>query len=570
MGQAHPKGANLWDIKPDEHVFLGEDLFRLRLPEVMEDGQPLIVTITLMAEARQRLNFNCTHCFQACEHVGRRVFADPRGKNVLGLAAAPKPRVPVESLDEEEAWSPRPLPNGPSGRKIEKMAVHTADAERPWTDYTVTNRLSGKTYRVALRGLEPGDSYCSCPDFRTNTLGTCKHILHVLNKVKRRFPPRELKRGPIDRKRLAVHLRYEDESDAAAVDCPTERMTTVAKIVAPLAGRPIEDMHDLVKRLTQLQKLGQDVMVYPDAEEFIQQRLVPGPPARRTADIRADPAKHPLRTHAAEDPAVAVSARRRRLCRRRRPGDPGRRHGAGQDHSRRRRGGVAGPRGRNQKVLVVCPASLKSQWRNEIRRFCDRDVQLITGAGRRARPTNTPIDCFFTVCNYEQVLRDILPIEARHLGPDHSRRRPAHQELGIEDQPRHQGPAVARSRSCCRGTPLENRLDDLYSVVQFIDDRRLGPGFRFFNKHRVVDEKGKVLGYKNLAELRRALRADPAAPHARAASSSSCRRARPRSSASRPPTNNSNCTTRTCRSSPASRARSSSARWTCCGCKRRC
>src|SRR4029077_3860553 len=56
------------------------------------------------------------------------------------------------------------------------------------------------------------------------------------------------------------------------------------------------------------------------------------------------------------------------------------------------------------------------------------------------------------------------------------------------------------------GTPLENRLDELYSVVQFIDDRRLGPGFRFFNRHRVVDEKGKVLGYKNLGELREALK----------------------------------------------------------------
>jgi SNF2 family DNA or RNA helicase len=52
------------------------------------------------------------------------------------------------------------------------------------------------------------------------------------------------------------------------------------------------------------------------------------------------------------------------------------------------------------------------------------------------------------------------------------------------------------------GTPLENRLDELYSVVQFIDDRRLGPAFRFYNRHRIVDEKGKVLGYKNLGELR--------------------------------------------------------------------
>ncbi len=52
------------------------------------------------------------------------------------------------------------------------------------------------------------------------------------------------------------------------------------------------------------------------------------------------------------------------------------------------------------------------------------------------------------------------------------------------------------------GTPLENRLDELYSVVQFIDGRHLGPGFRFFNKYRITDEKGFVLGYQKLDELR--------------------------------------------------------------------
>jgi SNF2 family DNA or RNA helicase len=56
------------------------------------------------------------------------------------------------------------------------------------------------------------------------------------------------------------------------------------------------------------------------------------------------------------------------------------------------------------------------------------------------------------------------------------------------------------------GTPLENKLDDLFSVVEFIDDRRLGAAFRFYNRHRVVDEKGKVLGYKNLSELRERLK----------------------------------------------------------------
>ena len=30
----------------------------------------------------------------------------------------------------------------------------------------------------------------------------------------------------------------------------------------------------------------------------------------------------------------------------------------------------------------------------------------------------------------------------------------------------------------------------------------MGPDFRFYNTYRVVDDKGKVLGYKNLAQLR--------------------------------------------------------------------
>ena len=56
------------------------------------------------------------------------------------------------------------------------------------------------------------------------------------------------------------------------------------------------------------------------------------------------------------------------------------------------------------------------------------------------------------------------------------------------------------------GTPLENRLEELYSVVEFIDDRRLGPAFQFFNTYKIVSEKGKPLGYKNLDQLRKKLR----------------------------------------------------------------
>lgn len=39
-------------------------------------------------------------------------------------------------------------------------------------------------------------------------------------------------------------------------------------------------------------------------------------------------------------------------------------------------------------------------------------------------------------------------------------------------------------------------------MVRFIDDQQLGPAYRFFHRHRVVNDQGRVQGYKNLDQLR--------------------------------------------------------------------
>ncbi len=83
------------------------------------------------------------------------------------------------------------------------MKVQPLDGSSPWTDYLVTSLVSGKSYRVALRGLEPGRSYCTCPDFRTNTLGTCKHVMKVTSVVRRKFTPQKLRR-PFQGRRIEM------------------------------------------------------------------------------------------------------------------------------------------------------------------------------------------------------------------------------------------------------------------------------------------------------------------------------------------------------------------------------
>ena len=56
----------------------------------------------------------------------------------------------------------------------QSFTLTNAGTEPVFSDFQVTNPRSGSTYRIAIRGPQPGDNYCSCPDFVTNALGTCK------------------------------------------------------------------------------------------------------------------------------------------------------------------------------------------------------------------------------------------------------------------------------------------------------------------------------------------------------------------------------------------------------------
>ncbi|WP_457799031.1 SNF2-related protein [Methylocystis sp. S23] len=52
------------------------------------------------------------------------------------------------------------------------------------------------------------------------------------------------------------------------------------------------------------------------------------------------------------------------------------------------------------------------------------------------------------------------------------------------------------------GTPIENRIDELYSIAQYLDPELLGPLFRFDREFYELDERGRPIEYKNLAALR--------------------------------------------------------------------
>ncbi|HYR58570.1 MAG TPA: DEAD/DEAH box helicase, partial [Chthoniobacteraceae bacterium] len=409
--------------------------------------------------------------------------------------------LPLELLDEA-ALERRALAEREQRAREEKMDIRRAgNGKGPWTDYLVKSALSGKTWRVALRGLGRGESFCACPDFRKNTLGTCKHVMKVTAWAKKKHPAAEMARkwSP---EQLAIHIRYDGEP-RLALEAPARLSPDADRLVKPWRNRcavTVEETAELFALVKKLETAGESVLIFPDAEERIGHALHRRRLAGVVAEIRKNPAAHPLRTsllttellpYKIDGIAFAVGAGRAVLADEMGLGKTI--QGVGVAEFLAQQAGIA-------RVLIVCPASLKSQWAAEIARFSGRSAQLIGGPhAERAAQYAGP--AFFTICNYEQVLRDYLPIE-----------RAAWDLIMLDEGQRIKNWEAQTSRVIkglrsrfalvLTGTPIENRLDDLFSIVEFIDDQRLGPAFRFLHRHRTASETGKVLGYKNLAALR--------------------------------------------------------------------
>jgi SNF2 family DNA or RNA helicase len=151
------------------------------------------------------------------------------------------------------------------------------------------------------------------------------------------------------------------------------------------------------------------------------------------------------------------------------------------------------------RVLIVCPTSLKHQWEREIARFTERRATVIGGL-RAIRQVRYAQDDFCKITNYETVSRDLDLIES--WAPD----------LVIVDEAqriKNWNTIAARALKqidspyavVLTGTPLENRLEELISIVQFVDQHRLGPTWRLLDEHQQRDERGRVIGYRDLHRI---------------------------------------------------------------------
>src|SRR6202163_999870 len=66
------------------------------------------------------------------------------------------------------------------------FGLENLGSEPFFSEFRVSNPVSKSSYRVAIRGLGPGGNFCSCPDYATSELGTCKHLEFTLARLEKK------------------------------------------------------------------------------------------------------------------------------------------------------------------------------------------------------------------------------------------------------------------------------------------------------------------------------------------------------------------------------------------------
>lgn len=422
----------------------------------------------------------CKHIVAACLDIARR-----RGRSRSTVSESP---ATGEYLTPEEI---RNLALDGRRERARKESLILVRGETYKGTHSVKTSKSVE-YAVTVYSPAQRTGHCTCPDFATNHLDTCKHLLFAFSELEKCTELREQAEREVF---PFVHVTWNSRLQAPA--CYYEKIED-AQLLGKLQGLfnekgiyvkssinqlyrlyTLSDGHDALRFDDYLLSRLEDIMyrkevaklerrfqpdysflgteLYPYQQEGIRFALF------RKAAIIADDMGLGKTLQ-----AIAVALLKKQIF------------------------GFS-------KVLVISPSSLKDQWKREIDRFTSESAVVVAGGKKRRQDIYASEEAFFKITNYEAVLRDVIAIARWH--PDFIILDEAQRIKNFETKTHQALLSLPRNHSLViTGTPLENKLEDVYSIVQFSDHSLLTPLWAFAANHLNMSRSGsnKVLGYRNL------------------------------------------------------------------------
>ena len=380
----------------------------------------------------------------------------------------------------------------------ERFVIKPVDDKMQPGDYSVENSKK-QVYKVVYRGAKSPWNYCSCMDFKTSRLGTCKHLEALKlwlrsNKhyrVHNELPPY-----------TSVYLSYKGTRQVRIRigEEHREEYQALARRYFDSDGVMTEKgFKDYAQLLVDGRKISDSFRFYDDAIDFIVERrerqlrekIIAG---YSDADLD-NLLSVTLYPYQREGTRFAFTTGRSIIA------DE---MGLGKTIQAIATAELMRKERLVSSVLIVCPTSLKYQWKREIERFA-RSESLVIEGGHLQRKLQYGKDVFYKIVSYHSMCNDIKilgSLQTDLLIMDEVQR--------LKNWNTQISQAARRIRSnysvVLSGTPLENRLEELYSVMEFADQWCLGPYYQFKDACIECDETGKVIGYKNLNQVGKQIR----------------------------------------------------------------
>lgn len=159
-------------------------------------------------------------------------------------------------------------------------------------------------------------------------------------------------------------------------------------------------------------------------------------------------------------------------------------------------------RGVARRCLVVCTATLKANWEEEVAKFTYFQATVLQGTPKQR---SAQIACFedeILIVNYEQVIAHLAELNALDF------------DIVIYDEAHAmKNPKAKRTKAChglqakrhflLTGSPMLNRVDELWSLLYRIAPADFPKYWAFLNRYAVFGgyENKQIVGVKNEKEL---------------------------------------------------------------------
>lgn len=367
-------------------------------------------------------------------------------------------------------------------------------ASNQYGEHVLTNERQVK-YKLTFRDFESKTGYCSCPDYRTNKLGTCKHLMYAFEafdksnrqfKKGQAFPFVEIFLDPLNDYQVSWFFPGQ---------LKPEIETLIQKYFGQASFLPdqkIPEFLGFLEEATQHKQLLLRPEVPLKVEKAFDERMLKLLKDTHELDysgIRAD--LYPYQKEGVEfatfrEGAIIADEM-----------------GLGKTLQ-----AIATAKMKKElfgfkRTIVICPASLKGQWKMEIEKFSDLEAVIVEGNAKERQAVYRDSTAFFLIVNYEKAIRDLMAINRN--APDFVILDEAQRIKNYRTQTAAAIKAIQRKHALIlTGTPLENRLIDLFSIVEFLDPFLLTPLWEFSQQHCYFDQDkpNKITGYYDLSGLK--------------------------------------------------------------------